>query len=387
MRLFDRWLRRNDFPIGIDFGSRSFKVAQAARTDEGELRLAAAVSVDFPEDRGKRLSARLDVFGHEMRTLLARGTFSGRNAIVALPAAWVKLHRLRVPMALKPHEIEAAVRSELTDHLPAGSPPTLIQHVVAGEVYHGQELRREVIGVSAPKGAIEARVSALSDAGLKVMAMPTEVQALANWHAADARSDGRRGQVLIDLGHQGARVYVVQGKKILFARAIRSAVRNASNKTSDEMSALANANRPADVAPVDATVGIAMLHGPTAQRLRATSSGGLAKLLSESSDSSARLVEEIRHSCRYFESAFPQVALDRAVFVGGTAAALPQLCRAIANAIDLPAQVANPAPRPAAATTLTAMFAGDRVTSGPAFAVAAALALTSAEDDRQRTTG
>ena len=78
-RFFDQWLRpsTSDFPIGIDFGSRSIKLAQAAVGEDGATRLAAATSIDLPAERHRRLITRLDTLRAELSRLLESGTFAG----------------------------------------------------------------------------------------------------------------------------------------------------------------------------------------------------------------------------------------------------------------------------------------------------------------------
>src|SRR4051812_16370190 len=83
-------------PIGVDFGSDSLKLAQVGR-DNGEWRITAAASADVPAEVRHDAAARMNFFAQTVRELLIRGKFSGRKAVLALPAASMYIQHLRLP--------------------------------------------------------------------------------------------------------------------------------------------------------------------------------------------------------------------------------------------------------------------------------------------------
>src|SRR3954452_12596592 len=141
MRFISKFFKPATSPIGIDFGSASLKLAQLDGSGNNAA-LAATAEQEVPAEIARDPAARLQFFAKTIPELLSRGGFCGRRAVLGLPASSMHLERVRVPV-LDAEGSRQAIEYEASQRLPFHPSQALIRHVVAGEVYEGEERRSE----------------------------------------------------------------------------------------------------------------------------------------------------------------------------------------------------------------------------------------------------
>jgi len=349
--------RQRNLPIGVDLGTSSLKMAQL-RAGDGRVELLAAASAELG-DSGGDAGARLGLQADRARDLLKSSGFKGRQVILSLPASAVFLQPVRTP-ALPPGEVDTAVRQELQERLPYPLEEAIIRHVLAGPVYGEREKLQERIVVSARRGELEGYVSAARRAGLDVVGVSAEACALVSCFSRLFRraSDESRITLFIDIGWASTQVVLMRGQKMIFASNLAAGGRSLD-------AAVAGALR---IAPEKARTIRRQASGDAAGEAAAAD---LLKLLE---GQIAGMAATINHCLRYYESTFGSHPVERVVFIGGQAHDR-RLCQAVAERLNLPAQVGDP-------------MAGIRRRSGggpdarspqPAWAVAVGLSLGAAE--------
>ncbi len=217
-----RWPRASG-EIGIDVGTRQVRMLQLARRGSGWA-VAAAACEPLPTE----LSGYGEAFHREVavaiRRMLGRGRFRGRRVISALPSGMVRSKSVRLP-AMPADELAAAVRWEASDRLRLGADEAMIQHIDAGEVRQGDELRRELIVMGAPTRLIEQHVAALTACGLEPVAVDVIPAALARAAAmreapTGTAPDDTAPAVILDVGHATSKVVIAHGGRVIFFKQI-----------------------------------------------------------------------------------------------------------------------------------------------------------------------
>ena len=340
-------------PIGVDLGSASLKLAQVidhgGARDGRSAELIAAADVDVPADASRDPAARLRFYARALPELLAQGGFRGRRVVLGLPASSMHLERVRIPV-LDDDGAQQAIQYEASVRLPFHPSQALIRHLVAGEVYEDDERRSEVIVMATRRKLIDELLAAAAAAKLEVVGFNAEPLAIASCfperreaQLAGAKAGTTRpeatavepARMVVDIGSNGSRVYVVTGSRIRFARGVAIGANHLDESVAERLNvarAEAKAMRLRLVAESAASGGSTS----TSQNLLRVEHACLLTL--------RRLAEELELSHRYFAATFPAAQLEEIVFVGG-AAAHARLCQQIADEVGLAFQPADPLAR------------------------------------------
>jgi type IV pilus assembly protein PilM len=416
MSFVRNWLGPKTNPIGVDFGSDSLKLAQVANV-KGEWRLIAAASADVPSHVRHDAAARMEFLANTTRELLVQGGFSGRTAMLALPAASMFIQHLRLPK-MDEEAIRRTLPWEARGKLPIDPSRALLRHHIAGEVYVEQEPKNEVILMAAGRELVDQFLATASRARLDVVGMNVEPKAIIDCfgHVYRRKTDLEMTTCFVDLGSGGSRAIVARAGHMLFARCIpiggehltQAVARAMDMKYEDAkllrmrlcsaQGAAQPANEPAP-APPPPGEGLAILNASlaasSAARTYQDAGGGPATALASSPAAAPtqdelsaqmaqvqqacreplnKLVEELNLCRRYFEATFGGQAVERLVFVGGEAKHR-WLCQHIAREMGLAAQVGDPLARMGRVSDVGMESGIDRRQPQPNWSVAIGLSL------------
>jgi type IV pilus assembly protein PilM len=391
-------------PIGVDFGSDCLRLAQVAPAGAGEYKLIAAASADVPNHVRHDPAGRINFFVETTKELLAAGNFRNRQACLGLPASMMFIQHLRMPK-LDADGMKKALPWELRGKLPIDPSHALLRHIIAGDVFDGQEPKDEVIVMAAAKETINAFLAAAARAKLDIVGMNVEPKALVDCFTNIYRrkSDENAMNCFVDIGCVATRCVVARGNEIYFARTIpvggdhfsratanalkiklddakllrvKVAQLSAAAMGGDEKPDPAAANTINPAAPVarnDTSLdnSFALLSaGMSSERRTAAQTEGNpavpAQVAAEQAGAAAaaapvdeallkqakqveaackeslgRLIDELELCRRYYEATFPKNPIDRLVFIGGEARQ-KSLCQQIARRMGLAAQVGDP---------------------------------------------
>ena len=389
-------------PIGVDFGSDCLRLAQVAPAGGGEYKLIAAASADVPNHVRHDPAGRINFFVETTKELLTSGKFRNRQACLGLPASMMFIQHLRMPK-LDPEAMRKALPWELRGKLPIDPSHALLRHIIAGDVFDGQEPKDEVIVMAAAKETVNAFLAAAARAKLDIIGMNVEPKALVDCFTNIYRrkSDENAMNCFVDIGCVATRCVIARGNEIYFARTIPVGGDHFSRATANALkiklddakllrvriaqmgasAAPGGGAAPAEEKPqapalsptrndavsidnsfallsasvpserrVEAQAPAAAAEAPAADAPAADASAGpvdaellkQAKLVeSACKDPLGRLIEELELCRRYYESTFPKNPIDRLVFIGGEARQ-KSLCQQIARRMGLAAQVGDP---------------------------------------------
>jgi len=319
-----------------------------------------------------------------VKELLVEGKFRGRQAILGLPAAAMFIQHLRMPK-LDGEAMKKALPWELRGKLPIDPSHAQLRHVIAGEIYEGQESKSEVIVIAAAREMVHSFLAAAARAKLDVIGMNVEPKAIVDCFSQLYRRKSDEGVVncYVDIGCAASRAVIAKGSEIYFARTIPVGGDHFSRATANALkiklddakllraqiaAALATvvtdeakkepaAAIPAPTPPDQSIENSFALLPPGIDRDRRAPEPVPAPLPAESElarkakqvesacrESLSRLIEELELCRRYYETTFPDKPIQRLIFIGGEARQ-KTLCQHIARTMGLAAQIGDPLAR------------------------------------------
>lgn len=358
-----RWLGAPAHPIGVDFGSDTLRLAQVRRVGT-QFRLVAAASCDVPLSVRNDPAQRLTFFIETVRDLLAQGNFQRREAVLAMPASVMQVHQFHLPR-LDPKATVAAIQTEARARLPIPPADAVVRHLVAGQTPTGQQ----AIVMAGPRAMVEGYITAAERSKLRVVGMNVEPQAIVDCFGHLLRREReRQGAVMyVDIGLNGSRLVVSRNGSILFIRNLKyggdwfnRAVAGALGIGISEARLLRIRTSAAD-----------LIDDPTLLTQAQSTELIDTQIDQACMETIEKLAEELDLCRRQCESTFAGTKIERMIFVGGEARDRA-LCRAIAQAMKLPAHVGDPLSRMARGR---AGICIDRRTMQPAWAVALGLSM------------
>ena len=221
------------------------------------------------------------------------------------------------------------------------------------------EPRQEVIVVAAARATLVACLAMAQRAKLDVVGVNVEPCAIVECFGRLFRraNDQKRTILFIDMGQASTQVVLSHGSQIVFARNVMIAGNHLDKALADKMGV-----KPEEAWQVRRDEA-ARLEGPPAD----------SEIQAHLADVLDALGDELTQCVRYYESVFRNQNIERAIFLGGQASD-KRLCQAIAQRLNLPAQIGDPLVRvenPSAAGGA----ALDRREPQPRWAVAVGLSL------------
>jgi type IV pilus assembly protein PilM len=342
---------------------------------ENDWRLIAAASAEVPPAARREGPERWAFFTQTARDLLLTGGFTGRSAMLGLPAASMFIQHLRMPK-LDDDELKKALPWEARGKLPMDLSHAVLRHIVAGEVYVDQEARSEVILLATHNQTVEQLLSCSAKAKLDVVGMNIEPMAVLDCFTQVYRRnvDAATTNFFVDIGAAGTRAIFTRGRQILFARAIpiggdhfTSATAEALKHSREEAKALRmKLCKDACAAGERGSIWPGQNSGdPSSPRLRVEQACAPAV---------GKLIEELDLCRRYYDATFPAKPIDRLIFIGGEAKQRG-ICQRIAAELNLPAQIGDPLCRLGKRCDAGVESGIDRRQPQPAWAVAIGLSM------------
>jgi len=320
-----RIVRTRALPIGVDLGSSAVKLVQLRRGPE-TMEIVAAAARPVPASSRRPVRARLDFLGKTIRQIVKDGAFAGRRCVLSIPAADTFVQHVKLPAGAD-EAIPAALAEELRPKLPYPPEQAVIRHVVAAQIHGDGPARREVIAVCAPRERLEGYLAMARRCKLDVIAVNIEPCAIVECFGRLFRraGDAQRAALFVDLGSGSTQVVLAHGSRIVFARNLPAG--------GDQLNEAVA--RGLQISPEDAARRRQALQGEDAEAADVDRVYGLLDA------PVAALAEELTQCLRYYESVFPNQPVERAIFVGGEAHDR-RLCQAIAQRLNLAAQVGDP---------------------------------------------
>ena len=391
-------------PIAIEFGTGSLKVLQVTAGDPPTL--VAAACLQTPDELLGNHNQRLDFQLDGLSRLVRRGGFKGRRAVCAIPA-WQTLCKHVSLNRVDGMSVAAQVHDAIGAQF-GRDPSTLVYRYV--EVpFLAKTNKTEVIITAVPRDLVERLMKAIAGCRLDPVGMHGEFAAVLKTfdHIHRRLADVAQNTLYLDLGASTTKVMISHGRDLAFARVIEMGGRHLDEVLVRQLKCeIPEARRlrleaegsflPIPAPKLEAKALVAVGTGnaeagvnlalPLRERGKLPNVPGfttdvttqppapLAPSAADLSEPLEALTDEVLMCMRYHEGQFPGRRVERAMFVGGEARHRG-LCQAIARALRLPAQMADPLAR-VARTGAEPALGVDLKQPQPGWAVALGLCLS-----------
>ena len=211
------WLAKyRSSPIGIDVGSRTVKLMQFDR--EGS-RVREAARWDLPAGRPTDAEERDEQIVQAIQRAREGRNFRGKEAVFCLRAGELFVQNLRVPKA-EGAELTKLVHGEASGRLPFPGEEAELRFLEAGDVRHGDAVRREVIVMACHRPAVARTLKIANRVGLTPTAIDNEPSALLRCYGRQFRraDDGTRRVLFVNMGASNTVVLIAEGQTPMFIK-------------------------------------------------------------------------------------------------------------------------------------------------------------------------
>jgi type IV pilus assembly protein PilM len=312
-------------PIGVDLGHSSIKLVQlnADRTE-----VLDTARWDLPPAENSSGDQRRQQLIDALRHTREGRKFRGRDAVLCLGSPELFVQNIRI--AKGPADgLERSVRTEAESRLPFPAKEAELRYLEAGDVRHGDVVKRELILLACPATIVEETVAIAQAAGLRPLAIDVEPAALLRCYHKQFRRDEDRNQgvMYIHVGATSTIVVIAQGGAPLFVKYVSLAgqqldeavARNLKMEQSQAVALRRNCgDRRADQQDPEIVRSLAESVRPVLERW----------------------ANEVSLCLRYYSVTFRGQPLTRAILSGGEATTA--LCEMVSNRIGLRCELGEP---------------------------------------------
>jgi Tfp pilus assembly PilM family ATPase len=291
------FLKNCTYPIGVDTGGDSLKLAQLGNNGRG-INLIASGSENRPADVKLGSGDWQRWVIEAIRKLVANGKFSGRNIVAAIPASEVFIDHIKVPGTPKTNDckLDDAIFSKIKQKLPFEPEDAMIKYIPTE--------RDNILIIATERKIIDRHLAIYEKTNLAIKSIGVWPVALTNSYASffgRRKADIEAIVMLLDIEANCTNVVICRAKTLLFARSI--------------------------------PIGVKQLKGEKIEWTAFCSK-------SQDGDPVTRLVLELTSCRRHFGSMHKEAKIGRLVFLSGQTVDR-NVCWTIAKQLEIPAQMGN----------------------------------------------
>jgi type IV pilus assembly protein PilM len=335
--------------IGIDWGACSLRAVQLHQTASG-WRIHHWVNIESEPETAEPPPPDYE---KELHLAFGPGTFTGQQIGLLLSPPQVDLQLIDVPEAvleLPPAQMREALQIELDRHLPW---PSNTCEIAAWPVGPASGGRCSAMVTATRTSEIQQRLDTLETAGLEALRadiVPNAIIELCPGRAASSTQETESTVwSVVDIGFEGARLYLAHDDRVVYARNISGGGRDITKTLSDALKVeFAVAERYKRVYGIEQTDrGFRSVTGGLAQISEESLPGVLFAIVRPTLDV---MIKEIERAYRFALGKIPGSSPGPLWLVGG-GARLKGLTAVLGNGLGVPVACPDPehvlVPRPA----------------------------------------
>jgi type IV pilus assembly protein PilM len=304
--------------IGLDIGSQNLKLVQLKKVGDKFGVIALGLS-SSPKSLESESQADLVGVAEAIKKLLEVTKVSARNVVTALPEDKVFTQVIEFPQ-LEEKELESAIKWEAEQHIPIPLSEAVIDYQMiesSKKITSGEKL--EVFLVAVPKNLVAKYSQVLEMAGLKPVALETEMVALSR----SLIIPGSSPTVIVDLGARATDIAIVENEQIVVTRSLPS---DGEAITRSLVAALGLKKSQAEE--------YKKAYGVDESKLEGKIKEAVGPVLDV-------VIREIENVISFYQNRTEAAKVERVVLVGGTAD-LPQIVHLFAKKLGIEVEVGDP---------------------------------------------
>lgn len=355
--------RSNASPVAVDFGVGVMKALQLSLGDSPGL--VAAASLETPDELLDKDAERLAWQAVHLPAMLKGAGFKGKRAVCTVSATRTLVQHLQVPR-VEGVSLNDAVKEQLrqtTGHDPGA---LILRTIEVVDVVRSGNRLVEVIAIAMPRDVVMTHVRAIKEAGLECVGVHSEHLATVRAFESITKrmADSDLTSLYLDMGYGTTKITMAHGPQLVFAKTIPIGGRHFDAVIAKEQECTISMARKRRcetghlLTPAPSSAPTTVASGSTAgNSLMSSARGALTGTMVAHEPDTAHhtehsrvhevveaLTDELVMCVRYEQALFPQRKIGRTVFIGGEARQT-ELCKLVAKALRLPAQVADPMSR------------------------------------------
>jgi len=301
--MFD-FLHNKARPIGLDIGPNDIRMIQLADNDEN-IYVVAAEKVRLDPDLGDDDKKRREFIVSAVKEILAKSNFRGKNVVSCLPNEVLKIKSLRLDTT-RNEEIETLLKEGLAQRFGLDPLNDEVRYILAGNVYHGNETKSEIIFFGTERENIVRHLALLEEIGLRPVAIDAVPLALFRTFQTSLRrqEDEQLISLLLDVGTAFTTVIIGRGKNITFVKQIPIAGYHFNEKVASKFGISVN----------EAAILRMKLKNSNTDSIDASTRQTIADAMNQVIE---KLVKEISLCVQYYSVTFRGERPTKAVFAGG----------------------------------------------------------------------
>lgn len=306
--------------FGLDLGSKLIKLVQLAPEGNDRFKLVAFGQGETPhgENPADVENAKIEA----IKKLVKDCRLTTRQVVINLPEAQVYTRVIELPF-LAEGELSQAIRWQAEQYIPVPITDVVLKHQILSHSEGGENAEKKmmVLLVAAPSVLLNNYISLMGRAGLEVLAIETEILAVAR--AIVGADTFSPNSLLVHLGNETTTISVLQRGDLALTQSISS---GGVAITRAVASTLGLENKQAEEYKCSYGLDETKLEGKVAQAIKP-----IVEML----------LREIKRALAFYESHDAQKVVKRVVLSGGTAL-LPNLVSYFTASLNVEVQVGNP---------------------------------------------
>lgn len=331
--------------LGLDIGSKIIKLVQLERRNNNFFLKGYGTVPTPPKGFASEAISDLQALSQTIRDLCGECRVSTQEVVSALPESSVFTRVISLPF-LSDKELASAIHWEAEQYIPVPlEEVNLVWDVLEKD---RRKNKMQILLVAAPKNLARKYAQVLKDAGLKPVALETELIALARSLVGEASTSPT--SLVISIGAKTTDICIVNKGKIALTRSISTAGEALTRSLATTL----------NFDPVKAE------EYKKSYGLKGEMEGKIKDALKPVFD---LIVNEVKRALAFYQEENPGEQIKRVVLAGGSAK-LPGAVIYLAEALGVETQIGNPWER----IEMTEAEQNELLEQGPEYAVAVGLA-------------
>lgn len=302
--------------FGLDVGSQLIKAVELAREGDSFRLVAAGVAQAPPKGMESESEQDLTAISTTIRKLYSDSKISTPNVVIALPESQVFTRLVKFP-ALTDQEVASAIQWEAEQYIPIPIAEATVDYQI---VARKQDTTGEtsVLLVATPRALVEKYLNVARNAGLRPVAVETELLALSR-----SIAPAQKIALVIDFGATSTDIAICQDRQLVFSRSIPTA-------------------GEAFTRAVSQGLGVDVTSAEEYKRTYGLSAGKLEGKVKTALDPIVKVViDELKKAIQYWLSEQQGAPVEIAALTGGTAG-LPEVSPIVADTLGIEVTIGNP---------------------------------------------
>ncbi len=211
--------RKHFYPIGIDLGTNSIKIAQLY-LDNGKLEICDAAMILKPLDLEAGTGRWQRWAAGEIKKTISSGHFKNDKVVAGIISDELYIDHIKL-RKVEESELEESVRENMKTKLPYDATNAMLKYIALPS-NNPKELN--IVVIAAEKLKVERHLAILEEAKVEIAGMSVWPFAMSRTFTkffARREADKNKVALLLDVGHRHSDIVITRHEDLFFARSVK----------------------------------------------------------------------------------------------------------------------------------------------------------------------